>query len=159
MTSLNRHLQSSSSVDTFLSNSVNHNDAFSALSSRFEGLCVHTYLLFVLFGVRQHGGHVKHDLVPLVHGIHRTYPCGIICKTQASISRAQRILGLEGNSFYVWMAGGGGAHSHYSPKAHSGLSISGEAALRILRRWGDLFLPFQARLLSDARLAPRRRRS
>lgn len=43
-------------------------------------LCVHMYLLLVLFGIWQHGGDVEHDLVALVYSINRMYPCGIICK-------------------------------------------------------------------------------
>lgn len=51
--------------------------------------CARTHLLLVLFGVRQHGGHVEHDLVALVESIDRVDPCGVICKTRTRTERAQ----------------------------------------------------------------------
>lgn len=75
--------------------------SFPTSRPRREGLRVHTYLLFVLLGMRQHGGHVEHDLVPLVHGVHRAYPRGVVCKTQAHVSRVRGVLGPEGDGLYV----------------------------------------------------------
>lgn len=102
--------------------------SFPTSRPRREGLRVHTYLLFVLLGMRQHGGHVEHDLVPLVHGVHRAYPRGVVCKTQAHVSRARGVLGPEGDGLYVRTRA-----SPESPQPHSSFWIIhlGEAALRV----------------------------
>jgi len=60
-------------------------NALSTLRSLLNVLHVHTYLLFVFFGIRQHGRNMKHDLMPLVDGINRMNPCGIICKNTIRI--------------------------------------------------------------------------
>ena len=46
------------------------------------------HLLFVLFGVRQHGGNMKHDLMALVYGINGMNPRGVIFGVQtATVAR------------------------------------------------------------------------
>lgn len=74
-------------------------NVLSTLRSPLGVLRVHTYLLFVFFGIRQHGRNMKHDLMPLVDGINRMNPCGVICKIQYAFSGHREFWGRKETVF------------------------------------------------------------
>lgn len=41
---------------------------------------IYTHLLFVVFRVGQHGGHVEHELVALIHCVDGFNSCCVICR-------------------------------------------------------------------------------